>query len=152
MLAVTQLLMRPTEIVGTADQIHARLQGLQTLGGMPTFARQRSQTFPHGSIEAESYGRIELLASARRGEQVVCFLKRSPCDLARAMPIQATIFLPFARMRIGLHVMDLDLCLFHDRLMHLLAVLSGSLLPIGYCAFIDSIGVNNLLDWAPIRK
>src|SRR6266567_5556921 len=68
------------------------------------------------------------------------------------MPIQATIFLPFARMRIGLHVMDLDLCLFHDRLMHLLAVLSGSLLPIGYCAFIDSIGVHNRLDWAPIRN
>ncbi len=50
MLAVTQLLMRPTEIVGTADQIHARLQGLQTLGGMPTFARQRSQTFPLGTV------------------------------------------------------------------------------------------------------
>jgi len=55
---------------------------------------------------------------------------------SRAMPIQATIFLPFARMRIRLHVMGLDLSLFHDRLMHLLAVLSGSLLPISYRAFI----------------
>jgi len=68
------------------------------------------------------------------------------------MPIQATIFLPFARMRIGLHVMGLDLSLFHDRLMHLVAVRSGSLLPSSYRAFIYSIGVNNRLDWAPIRQ
>ncbi len=82
MLAVTQLMMRPTEIVGTADHIHARLKGLQALGGMPTFARQRSQTFPHGRIEAFDQGRIELLASARHGEQVVCLLKRSPGEFA----------------------------------------------------------------------
>ncbi len=82
MLSVTQLMMRPTEIVGTADQIHSRLQGLQTLGGMPTFARQSSQTFPHGSIEAFNQGRIELLASSRQCEQLLCFLKRSPGDLA----------------------------------------------------------------------
>jgi hypothetical protein len=68
------------------------------------------------------------------------------------MPIQAIICLPFARMRIGLHVMGLNLSLFHDRLMYLLAVLSGSLLPSSYRAFIYSLGVNNRLDWAPIRK
>ena len=83
MLSVTQLLMRPTEIVGTSDQIHSRLKGRETLGGMPTFARQRSQTFPHSRIEAFDQGRIELLASARHGEQVLCFLKRSPGELAR---------------------------------------------------------------------
>ena len=82
MLSVTQLLMRPTEIVGTSDQIHSRLQGRETLGGMPTFARQRSQTFPHGCIEAFDQGRIELLASARHSEQVLCFLKSSPGELA----------------------------------------------------------------------
>ena len=75
-------MMRPTEIVGTSDQIHARLKGLQTPCGMPTFARQRSQTFPHGCIEAESYGRIELLASSRHCEQVLCFLNGSPGELA----------------------------------------------------------------------
>ena len=74
--------MRPTEIVGTSNQIHARLKGLQALGGMPTFARQRSQTFPHGRIEAFDQGRIELLASSRHAEQVLSFLKRSPGDLA----------------------------------------------------------------------
>jgi hypothetical protein len=75
-------MMRPTEIVGTTDQIHSRLQGLQTPYGMPTFARQRSQTFPHGRIEAFYQGGIELLASARHGEQLVCFLKSSPGELA----------------------------------------------------------------------
>ena len=48
MLAVTQLLMGPTEVVGTPDQIHSRLKGLHTLDGMPTFPGERSQTFPHG--------------------------------------------------------------------------------------------------------
>jgi hypothetical protein len=55
-------------------------------------------------------------------------------------------------MRIRLHMMGLDLSLFHDRLMHLLAVLSGSLLPSRYRAFIDSRGVHNRLDGAPIGK
>ena len=82
MPSATQLMMRPTEIVGTADHIHSRLKGLQALGGMPTFARQRSQTFPHGCIEAFDQGRIELLASARHSEQVLCFLKSSPGELA----------------------------------------------------------------------
>jgi len=82
MLFVTQLMMRPTEIVGTSDQIHSRLKGLQALGGMPTLARQRSQTFPHGCIEAFDQGRIELLASSRHSEQVLCFLKSSPGELA----------------------------------------------------------------------
>src|SRR5437667_12141025 len=48
---------------------------------MPTFARQRSQTFPHSRIEAFDQGRIELLASARHGEQALCFLKRSQVSL-----------------------------------------------------------------------
>ena len=81
MLSVPQLLMRPTEVVGTSDQVHACLKGLQTLGGMPTFARQRSQTFPQGCIEAFNQGSIKLLASTRHCEQLSCFLKRSPCDL-----------------------------------------------------------------------
>ena len=50
---------------------------------MPTFARQSSQTFPHGRIEAFNQRGIELLASCRQGQQVVRFLKRSPAELAR---------------------------------------------------------------------
>src|SRR5260221_8921552 len=83
MLAVTQLMMRPTEIVGTADHIHSRLKGLQTPCGMPAFARQSSQPFPHGCIEAFDQGRVELFASTRHGEQVLCLLKGSPSELAR---------------------------------------------------------------------
>ncbi len=82
MLAVTQLMMRPTEIVGTSDHIHARLKGLQTPCGMPTFARQSSQTFPHGRIEAFDQGGIELLASDGHMQQVLCVLKCSPRQLA----------------------------------------------------------------------
>ena len=56
---------------------------------MPTFARQSSQTFPHGRIEAFDQGRIELLASSCHGEQVLCFLKRSPENGEGALGIQA---------------------------------------------------------------
>jgi hypothetical protein len=82
MLAVTQLMMGPTEVVSTSDHIHARLKGLQTPGGMPTFTSERSQTFPHGCIEAFNQGRIEFLASSRYGEQALRFLKSSPGELA----------------------------------------------------------------------
>src|SRR6185312_6479769 len=83
MLSVTQLLMRPTEVVGTADQIHSHLQGFQTLGGMATFTGERSQTLPHGCIETFNQGRIELLTSDGPVQQVLCFLKRSQRYLAR---------------------------------------------------------------------
>jgi hypothetical protein len=82
MLAVTQLLMWPTEIVGTAHQVHPRLKGLQPLSGMSTFARQRSQPFAHGSIEAFNQRGIELLTSRGHGEQVLRLLKHSPAELA----------------------------------------------------------------------
>jgi len=49
---------------------------------MPTFARERSQTFTHGAVEAFDQGRIELLASDGHMQQVLCFLKRSPRQLA----------------------------------------------------------------------
>jgi hypothetical protein len=82
MLSVTQLLMRPTEIGGTSDHIHARLQGRETLGGMPRLARQSSQTFPHGPIEALNQGGIELFASSRHLEHLLRFLHGSPGELA----------------------------------------------------------------------
>jgi hypothetical protein len=68
------------------------------------------------------------------------------------MPIQTTIFLPFARMHIGLHVMGLHLSLLDDGVMDLVAVLSCSFLPIRYRAFIPSIGVHNGLDGTSIGK
>ncbi len=53
---------------------------------------------------------------------------------------------------IGLHVMGLDFPLFNDGLVHLVAVLSGSLLPIGDCAFIPSIRMYNRLDGTSIGQ
>ncbi len=76
MLAITQLLMRPTEMVGTSDQIHSRLQGLQTLGSMPAFACQRSQTFPHGGIEPLNKGGIEHTSPTRALEQRLCLIEQ----------------------------------------------------------------------------
>ena len=52
MFGGAQLVMRKAKIVGTSDEIHARLDGLQTMSRMPTFAREASQAFPYGSIEA----------------------------------------------------------------------------------------------------
>src|SRR5437879_6146653 len=60
-----------------------------------------------------------------------------------AIPIQITSFLPFARMRIGLHVSRDHLCLFNNGQMDALAVLACPLLPIDYRAFIQAIGVDN---------
>ncbi len=53
------------------------------MSSMPTFAPERRQTLTHGGIEALSQGSMELLASQRHVEQVVCFLKRPPRQLAR---------------------------------------------------------------------
>src|SRR5260370_1211343 len=47
---------------------------------------------------------------------------------------------------------NLALPWFHGRLMHLVAVLSGSLLPIGDRAFIQAIGMHNRLDGASIAE
>src|SRR6266566_2320417 len=50
---------------------------------MSTFARERSESFPHRCIEAFNQRGIELLASCRHSEQVLRFLKDSPGELAR---------------------------------------------------------------------
>jgi hypothetical protein len=61
---------------------------------MPTWARQSSQTFPQGCIQAFAQGRIELLASWRHAEQVLCLLKRSPGERARDLH-HPFLFRPF---------------------------------------------------------
>ena len=74
--------MGKAEMVGASDEVHPGLQCYKAMSGMPTCARQSRQPFPHGGIEAESYGRIERFAAWRQAEQVLCFLKSSPGDLA----------------------------------------------------------------------
>src|SRR5579872_2956270 len=80
-LCVAQFVMGKAEIVGASNQVHSRFQSLKTMSRMPTFAGERSQTFPHGAIEAFNQGRIELRASDRHVQQVLCFLKYSQGQL-----------------------------------------------------------------------
>jgi hypothetical protein len=49
-------------------------------------------------------------------------------------------------------MVGLNFPLLNDRLVHLLAMLSCSLLPSGYCALIQSIGMNNGLQWTSIGQ
>ena len=58
MIGGTQLLIGKAKIGGTYDHIHSRLDGLQTMSRMPTFAREASQALPHGPIEPESNGGV----------------------------------------------------------------------------------------------
>ena len=51
MLGLAQFLMRPTEIVSAADQIHPHLQGLKTVSRIATFARQTGKPFTRGASE-----------------------------------------------------------------------------------------------------
>src|SRR5947209_4369819 len=76
--------------------------------------------------------------------------KRVVTSIAKAIQIMS--FLPFARMRICLDVLALDLSLFHNSGMHSLAMLSCALLPCGYCPFIESKRMNNRLKGASIGK
>ena len=59
MPATREFLMGPAEIVGAADQVHPRLQSEQAVSGVPTFAGERRQAFPHRAIEPLNKGRIE---------------------------------------------------------------------------------------------
>ena len=59
MFGGAQLVMGKAKIIRTSDQIHPRLDGLQTMSRMPTFAREGSQAFTHGPIEALNKGGIE---------------------------------------------------------------------------------------------
>ena len=75
-------MMRKAKIVGTADEIHARLDGLQTMSRMPTFAREASQAFPHGPVEPFNKGGVQLGSSHCRLKQFLRLLKRSQRHLA----------------------------------------------------------------------
>ena len=57
-------------------------------------------------------------------------------NLVSASPIQAIIRRPLTRKRIHLHVLDIQLSLWDEGLMHQLAVLSCSIPPTGYRSFI----------------
>ena len=75
-------MMRKAKIVGTADEIHARLDGLQTMSRMPTFTGQGSQAFTHGPIEPFNKGGVQLAPSPGRLKQLLRLLKGSQRHLA----------------------------------------------------------------------
>src|SRR5437868_4690746 len=83
MLRGAQLVMDKAKIIRTSDQVHARLDGLQTMSRMPTFAREASQAFPHGPIEALNKGGIQLGSSQGCLKQLLRLLKGSQRHLAR---------------------------------------------------------------------
>ena len=83
MFGGAQLVMRKAQIVGTSDQIHSCLDGLQTMSRMATFAGEASQAFPHGSIEPFNKGGVQLAASLCRLKQFLRLLERSQRHLAR---------------------------------------------------------------------
>jgi hypothetical protein len=59
MLGCTQFVMWKAKVVGATDQIHAGGERLKALSGMTTFARERSKSLTHRTIEPLNEGGIE---------------------------------------------------------------------------------------------
>ena len=73
------------------------------------------------------------------------------CTDTAHKPIQAIILCPFTRMRISLHLHQIELSLLHHRLMNMLTVLAGSIAPLRHRALIQAKCLHNRLDWTAIR-
>ena len=82
MLGFTHFLMCTTEIVGAANQVHARVQSLQARSRVPTLAGQARQSRASGSIQAFNKSRIEYLPPTRELEQLLCLRKQTVSHLA----------------------------------------------------------------------
>ncbi len=82
MLCAREFLVRPAEIVGASDQIHAGLQGAQTVSGMPTLAREHCQPFTHRRIEPLNKSGVEQDASFACLKQPVGLRKEPEGHLA----------------------------------------------------------------------
>ncbi len=54
MLCLAQFLMNDTEIVGTANQVHAAMQRLQARSCVPALARQARQPLLLGALDHRS--------------------------------------------------------------------------------------------------
>jgi len=75
-----EFMMWEAKGVRASNQVHACFQHIQAMNGMPTLARQRSETFTHGPIEALDQGSIELGASYGHRQQLLRVLHGSPCQ------------------------------------------------------------------------
>lgn len=63
--------MGDTKVVDTPNEIHARLQGLQTHSGMAAALGQGGQTLSKGGVEPLDKGGVEHGSSLRPGQQVL---------------------------------------------------------------------------------
>src|SRR5579885_2879715 len=73
-------MVRPAEIVGTADYPHPSFQSGETMSCMTRTPTQTGQTFAHGAIEPLDKCRVELDASSRESQQFLRPLKRALGD------------------------------------------------------------------------
>jgi hypothetical protein len=73
--------MGDAKIVGTANQVHARVQGAQAGSRVPTLASQAGQTLSKRSIQAFNKGRIEDFSSTRKLKQLLGSLHHSVSHL-----------------------------------------------------------------------
>jgi hypothetical protein len=80
-----EFLMDDTKIVRAANQVHPRVQSLQTGSGVPTFARQAGQPLSEGSIQPLDKSSIEDASPARELKQLFRLIQypmsHPPCDL-----------------------------------------------------------------------
>ncbi|SRR5712691_2311736 len=60
-----EFLVSPTEIVGRANQIHARLQGTQLTSTMTTFTGESGKELPHRAIQPLNESGVEHTSSDR---------------------------------------------------------------------------------------
>jgi hypothetical protein len=74
--------MGDTKVVDTPNEIHARLQGLQTHSGMAAAPGQGSQTLSKGGVEPLDKGSVEHGSSLRLGQQVLG-PRENPCVMRR---------------------------------------------------------------------
>jgi hypothetical protein len=78
----TQFLMDKAEIVRAANQVHSRVQSLQTRSRVPTLACQARQSLTDSSIQAFNKGRIEHTSPTRELEQLLCLIEQTMSHLA----------------------------------------------------------------------
>ncbi len=92
--APTQLMMRPTQVIGAAKQPHAAFQSRQASSRMPTLARQTGESLAHRAVQAFDESGIEHRSSVRSLKQPLRLLQRSLNHLARDV-YHAFLFRPF---------------------------------------------------------
>ena len=82
LLGLPQLVMGHTEIVGAANQVHARVQSVQARSCVPTFARQTGESLTEGSIQAFDKSGIEHVPPTRELKQLLCLIEQTISHLA----------------------------------------------------------------------